>query len=68
MFFGKALRIKPLLWLFIGLLFASATEGLQYLLPYRAFNLNDMLANGLGVLVGFLFYFFNMKGKMRDEK
>ncbi|MCK9452748.1 MAG: VanZ family protein [Bacteroidales bacterium] len=53
MFFRKALRIKPLLWLLIGLLFASATEGLQYLIPWRAFNVNDVLANVMGIILGF---------------
>jgi len=56
MFFKKALRIKPLIWLLIGLLFASATEGLQYLLPYRVYNINDLLVNALGVLFGFLLF------------
>ena len=37
-----------------GLLFATATEGLQYLLPYRTFNSNDLLANLTGVLLGIL--------------
>jgi VanZ family protein len=40
-------------WLLLGLFFAAGTEGLQYFLPWRAFNLNDLLANGLGILVGF---------------
>lgn len=40
-------------WLLLGLFFAAGTEGLQYFLPWRAFNVNDLLANGLGILVGF---------------
>ena len=44
---------QQLSWLLTGLLFASTTEGLQYFLPYRAFNINDLLANLLGVMVGF---------------
>lgn len=67
MFFRKVFHIRYLYWLSLGLFFASATEGLQYLLPWRAFNVNDMLANGMGVLVGFLVYFFYMKGEMSDE-
>lgn len=54
MFFQKAFNIKVLYWLLLGLFFASATEGLQYLLPYRAYNINDMMANMLGVFIGFL--------------
>jgi len=45
--------LKSLKWLLLGLLFASATEGLQYVLPYRTFNINDLMANLLGILVGF---------------
>lgn len=56
LFFGSALRMKPLYCLLIGLLVASATEGLQYLLPYRAYNINDLLANTLGVVIGFLLF------------
>lgn len=53
-FFRQATAFKILPWLMLGLLFAAGTEGLQYLLPWRAFNVNDLLANGLGVLLGFL--------------
>lgn len=67
MFFKKAFNIRLLVWLLLGLFFASATEGLQYLLLWRAFNVNDMLANVLGILVGFLVYFLYMKGEMSDE-
>ena len=55
-FFQQALRHKTVIWLIWGLIFASATEGLQYLLPYRAWNINDLLANILGVLLGFVLY------------
>ena len=36
----------------IALSIVIITEGIQYFLPYRAFNLNDMLGNGIGMLVG----------------
>jgi VanZ family protein len=35
-----------------GLLMAFATEGVQYFLTYRSYNINDLLANWLGVLSG----------------
>ncbi len=35
-----------------GLLFAALCEGIQYFLPYRAFNINDLAANFLGVILG----------------
>lgn len=47
----------PLTLIFVilfGTLFAAAAEGIQYLLPYRAFNSNDLLANLAGVLFGIL--------------
>lgn len=54
MFFSGVYNMKTLYWVLIGLLFAAGSEALQYLLPYRAYNVNDLLANGLGVLLGFL--------------
>jgi VanZ family protein len=38
--------------LIIGLLLAILTEGIQYFLPYRAFNINDMISNVFGVVAG----------------
>ena len=35
-----------------GLLFAAVTEGVQYIIPYRSFNVNDLIGNGIGVMVG----------------
>ena len=42
------------LWLITGLLFASFSEGIQHLLPYRAFNINDLAANNIGAIIGFI--------------
>jgi len=56
MFFQSTLKIKLLYWILLGALFASATEALQFLLPYRAYNINDLLANTLGVVIGFLLF------------
>jgi glycopeptide antibiotics resistance protein len=43
-----------LFWFLLGLLFASGTEGLQFFLPWRAFNINDLLGNMLGILLSLL--------------
>jgi VanZ family protein len=51
---GKTFRIHTLLLLLAGILLAFALEAIQCLLPYRAFNINDMLANGIGVVLGLL--------------
>jgi len=40
--------------LLAGMVFAGFCEGVQYLLPYRSFNINDLLANMLGILVGII--------------
>lgn len=41
-----------LAWIMTGLLLAAATEGIQYFLHYRAFNINDLIANMTGVVIG----------------
>ncbi len=38
----------------VALVFGLMMEGVQGLLPYRAFEWADMLANGVGVLLGLL--------------
>ena len=50
----RSFPVKTLGWLVVGVLFACAMEAVQYVLPYRAFNINDLLANGLGVVLGFV--------------
>ncbi len=47
--------------LFAGLLLAIMTEAVQRYLPYRAYNINDLLANAAGVLVGVLLFFLMNK-------
>lgn len=51
-FFMPVMKQKPWFWLILGLLFSTGTEMLQYLLPYRRFNVNDLLSNSLGILLG----------------
>lgn len=50
----KMYPLKTIALLLGGILFAFVMEAIQYFLPYRAFNINDLLANGLGVLLGFM--------------
>jgi len=49
---------KALVWIMILLLFAAVTEWIQYFLPYRAFNINDLMANITGVLIGLILIVF----------
>jgi len=52
-FFRLVFGQKGWSWGVFGLFFAAGSEGIQYLLPYRAYNMNDLMANMLGVLLGF---------------
>jgi len=38
--------------LILGALFAAFSEYIQYLLPYRAFNINDLMGNLAGIIAG----------------
>ena len=67
-FLGK-LVMKPLmvLWILsvgIGLL----TEGVQYLLPYRGFDVNDLLANAIGVSLGLFLLLLFLRKKSFEKK
>ena len=48
--------VKTTLLIIIGLLFAFGLELVQYYLPYRAFNINDLIANGIGIGMGVIFF------------
>ncbi len=37
-----------------GLLIIMFCEAVQMLIPYRVFNINDMVANGVGALIGLI--------------
>lgn len=56
MFFCNAMRFKIWQWFSLGIFYASFTEGLHYVLPYRVFNINDLLANILGVVFGLIIF------------
>ncbi len=54
---------KVLLWLLAGIMFAAAAEYVQNFLPYRAFNINDLLGNITGVVLGGVVFFWKPKGR-----
>ncbi|MBN1337748.1 MAG: VanZ family protein [Bacteroidales bacterium] len=57
---GLSYSSKPLETLVMtlgGMVFAAGMEAVQYLLPYRGYNINDLLANALGVFIGVLLFF-----------
>lgn len=53
-FFRAGFRMNVWAWSALGLVFAAGSEGLQYLLPYRAYNINDLVSNMLGIVLGLL--------------
>jgi len=59
---------KVLLWLLAGIMFAAAAEYVQNFLPYRAFNINDVLGNITGVVLGGVVFFWKPKGRPAQNK
>ena len=55
-FFCVKLNKKLLPWFVWGLFYAICAEGIQYLIPYRSFNISDILANMIGAIVGFIIF------------
>jgi glycopeptide antibiotics resistance protein len=55
-FFGFLMKKNMWMWMIPGLLFAFSTELLQLILPWRRFNINDLIANGAGILLGTLIF------------
>lgn len=49
---GKGMSSRLVFHWLLGLLFAAVTESVQLLLPYRGFDINDLVANFLGVTLG----------------
>ncbi len=49
----NSFRKKSYLLMFAtGVLMSTFTEGIQYFLTYRSYNINDLMANYLGVIIG----------------
>lgn len=44
--------VKPWQWLMLGLVFAAGAEFIHYFLPYRSFNINDLIGNVAGIILG----------------
>jgi len=56
-FLSLSLRNRAGIWLrviMLGLLVVVFCESIQMLIPYRAFNINDLFANGAGALIGLI--------------
>jgi len=55
-FFCMMLRQNTWFCFAFGILFAVGTEVLQCAIPYRSFNINDMIANMIGIGIGFFVF------------
>jgi glycopeptide antibiotics resistance protein len=65
-FFFRVFRLRTISWFLSGLVFAALCEAVQYPLPYRAWNINDMFANLFGILLGYMVYFLILKKNTSD--
>ncbi len=62
---GLAAYRISFLWIVALFLMAAATEMIQYFIHYRAFNINDLTANVIGVFLGLLlFLILSKSGKV----
>jgi glycopeptide antibiotics resistance protein len=52
MLFFRVTKVNFWFWFLFGILFAAGSESIQYILPYRAFNINDLMANLIGTFMG----------------
>lgn len=55
-FFNITMKKPWWFWFVLGLFFASCSESIQFFLPYRSFNINDLFANIMGIILGFMFW------------
>jgi len=64
----KSLAIYTLVFVLLSfLLLSTGMEALQYVIPWRAFNVNDLMANGVGVLLGLLLVLIFLKHHIEYE-
>ncbi len=66
--FRKNVR-ETVVWIVTAVILAVVTEYIQYYLPWRGYNVNDIIANVLGVVLGLAFFIDRRRGyvKVRDE-
>lgn len=51
--FGKKQKIA---WFIFGVVISIIMEIVQYFLPYRSFNMYDMLFNFIGLIIGYIIF------------
>jgi VanZ family protein len=47
-------KINKWIWIFIGLLVGIIMEFVQHFLKYRTFSFNDIIADGVGLILGLI--------------
>ena len=55
----------------VGLMMALLIEGIQYYLPYRGFNMYDIIFNVVGLLMGYLLFtglYFKLQTYLEGKK
>lgn len=55
-FFMPVVRKSLAQWVLWGLVFANLSEAVHFVVPYRAFNYYDMIANSISIILGFLLF------------
>lgn len=61
LFLTPWLRRRTTLILCVSVLIGLVTESVQLLLPYRGFDINDLVANAIGAIFGWLFILFLLR-------
>lgn len=61
-------NFKLFAWFCNGILFCIFSEVLQYIVPYRTFNINDMIANCIGIVLGLMIFILTWTKKIECEK
>lgn len=67
-FFGFGRRVKPIYLLTIAFLYAFFDEIHQYFVPYRYFDVYDLIVDSLGVVIGFISYLLAKKMYMSIKR
>lgn len=71
MFVGRLLldyKLNTYLWLVLGLIMIFGLEYIQILLPYRGFNINDIIAGAIGVILSFVISAFTkLKIRLKNK-
>lgn len=54
--YSKTKKFSAVNMLIFLLSFAVISEILQKIIPYRTFNINDLISNSIGIVLGFAFH------------